>query len=124
MKLISNSILRQVSIKTAAFLFMASIHHVALADDTAELKDTIKMDSKVAELKSTDANEIEAAGEQFKYLDANRDGKISLKEAVKNKALANQFDDTDVNHDGMISTDEYISFQASLPASPVAITNQ
>ncbi len=46
----------------------------------------------------------------FKALDGDSDGKISLKEAVKNPALAEQFNKTDVNKDGAITVDEYAMF--------------
>jgi len=46
----------------------------------------------------------------FKALDGDSDGKISLKEAVKNPALVEQFNKTDVNKDGAITVDEYAMF--------------
>lgn len=75
--------------------------------------------SAFAENKTVDAKKIESAAAKtvdadFKKLDANTDGKISLKEAVKDKALANVFDMTDADHDGMISTDEYVIYKSAL----------
>ena len=74
---------------------------------------------KLAEVKSTDAKTADALTKapndsDFKRLDSNGDGKLSLKEAVKDKALATQFDATDVNHDGMIAADEYAAYKATL----------
>ena len=74
---------------------------------------------KLAEVKSTDAKTADAltkapTDSDFKRLDSNGDGKLSLKEAVKDKALAAQFDAIDVNHDGMIALDEYAAYKATL----------
>lgn len=49
----------------------------------------------------------------FKALDTNDDGKISLQEAVKETALATQFNKTDVNHDGAITADEYALYAST-----------
>jgi hypothetical protein len=46
----------------------------------------------------------------FKSLDIDADGKITLKEAIKDMALANKFNETDVNHDGVITVDEYAMY--------------
>ena len=72
-----------------------------------------------AENKTVDSKNVaSAAGKttdtDFKKLDANADGKISLKEAVKDKALANVFDVADADHDGMVSTDEYMNYKSAL----------
>lgn len=130
MKLNSISIIRTISTSIIALLFMAGINNPAMADNAAALKDSIKTSSKVAEAKTTDMKEIDSlakapADDDFKKLDANKDGKISLKEAVKDKALAGSFDATDANHDGMVSSDEYASYKAasavkSTEAAPAA----
>lgn len=113
----------KVSTTAIALLFMAGISNVALADSAT----TAKTDGKVAEAKSTDTKEIDTgakapADEHFKMLDANKDGKISLKEAVKDKALSGQFDAIDTNRDGMISAEEYASAKAASPL-PTAETS-
>jgi hypothetical protein len=118
MKLNSNFIIRPVLSSIIALLFMAGLNNLAIADNAAALKDAIKTDTKVAEAKTTDAKGMDSlakapAEDDFKKLDANKDGKISLKEAVKDKALASSFDATDANHDGMISTDEYASYKSA-----------
>lgn len=56
----------------------------------------------------------------FKTLDVDADGKISLKEAVKDRALAEKFNATDVNHDGAITVDEYALY-ASTNEEPTAV---
>ena len=56
------------------------------------------------------------ADADFKKLDVNGDHKISLKEAVKDKALASNFDATDANKDGSISAEEYASYKAAIQA--------
>lgn len=133
MKLNPNSIIRPISASVVALLLMAGLNNLAMADNAAALKDSIKTSSKVAEAKVAAANETGSsakatADEDFKKLDTNKDGKVSLKEAVKDKALASQFDATDVNHDGMVSADEYLSFKAASAAkisetAPAATTN-
>ena len=50
----------------------------------------------------------------FKKLDVNGDKKVSLKEAIKDKALATNFDVTDANKDGNITPDEYASYKTSM----------
>jgi hypothetical protein len=109
MKVNSNQIIIKASTTAIALLLMAGIHNVALADNTT----AVKTDGKVAEAAPADEN--------FKALDANKDGKISLKEAVKDKALSGQFDTIDANHDGMISAEEYASAKTAAP-TPTAET--
>ena len=133
MNLNPNSIIRPISASVVALLLMAGLNNLAMADNAAALKDAIKTDNKVAEAKvaatsETDLSAKAPADEDFKKLDANKDGKVSLKEAVKDKALASQFDATDINHDGMVSADEYLSFKAASAAkitetAPAATTN-
>jgi EF hand len=63
----------------------------------------------------------------FKKLDVNADNKVSLKEAVKDKALATNFDMTDANKDGNITHDEYASYKAAvkgIDTTPAATTTQ
>ena len=50
----------------------------------------------------------------FKALDGDSDGKISLKEAIKNPVLAEQFNKTDVNKDGAITAEEYAMFSSKV----------
>ncbi|MDZ4142106.1 MAG: EF-hand domain-containing protein [Methylotenera sp.] len=115
MKFNTNSIIRPVTAGVVATFLFAGLSNVAFADNKAAFKDAIK----VAEAKTTDMKEIDSSAKtpadgDFKKLDANKDGKISLKEAVKDKALTTQFDAADVNHDGMVSTDEYTIYKAGL----------
>lgn len=133
MKFNPNSIIHPISASAAALLLMTGLNNLAWAGNAAALKDPIKTSSKVAEAKVAAANETVSsakatADEDFKKLDANNDGKVSLKEAVKDKTLASQFDATDVNHDGMISAEEYLSLRAVSAAkitetAPAATTN-
>jgi len=71
-------------------------------------------DNKAADSKKIEAAASKTADADFKKLDANTDGKISLKEAVKDKSLANVFDMTDADHDGMVSADEYVNYKSAL----------
>ena len=116
----------KTSTTTIALLLMAGMHNIALADNATALKDAIKTDGTVAEVKSTEMKEIDSgkkspADEQFSMLDANKDGKISLKESAKDKSLAAQFDVIDANRDGMVSAEEYASAKsASSSVSPTS----
>lgn len=73
-------------------------------------------DAKPSEVRIPEVITKAPVDPDFKKLDANSDGRISLKEAVKDRNLAFQFDATDANHDGMISADEYAGYKASLSA--------
>ena len=133
MKLNPNSIIRPISVSIAGLLLVSGLNNLAMADNSAALKDSIKTKINVAEVKVAATNETDLstkapADEDFKKLDANKDGKISLKEAVKDKALATQFDAADINHDGMVSTDEYTSYKSASAAKvtetpPATTTN-
>lgn len=67
-----------------------------------------------AESKIKDVAVEAPADADFKKLDMNGDKKLSLKEAVKDKALASSFDVTDMNKDGSITADEYASYKAAM----------
>lgn len=133
MKFNSNSIIRPVTSGVIATFLLVGLSNLAFADNSAALKDAIKTDIKVAETKNIEMKEADVsikapADEDFKKLDANKDSKVSLKEAVKDKTLAAQFDATDANHDGMISTDEFASYKANVAlkatdSAPVAPVN-
>ncbi len=69
---------------------------------------------KAADAKKVDLAAVKTADADFKKLDTNADGKISLKEAVKDKALASVFDVTDADHDGMLTTGEYVNYKSAL----------
>ena len=71
----------------------------------------VMADSKTKEM----ASEAPADAD-FKKLDVNNDHKISLKEAVKDKALASNFDVSDANKDGSISTEEYAGYKSAIQA--------
>ena len=53
------------------------------------------------------------ADADFTKLDVNADGKVSLKESVKDKSLSSSFDVVDANKDGSIAGDEYASYKAA-----------
>ncbi|MFM9836512.1 MAG: EF-hand domain-containing protein [Methylophilaceae bacterium] len=113
-------------------LFMAGLITPAFAE-TKSVANEGKI--KLAEVKATEAKPADAMTKapvdaDFKRLDGNGDGKLSLKEAVKDRALAMQFDATDVNHDGMIAADEYAAYKATLvsktttePSAVTPVTN-
>jgi Ca2+-binding EF-hand superfamily protein len=91
----------------AALTLIASLSLISLAVPYA------MADSKIKEMVTETPVDMD-----FKKLDINSDKKLSLKEAVKDKALANRFDATDINKDGAITPDEYASYKAaSMPAN-------
>ena len=49
----------------------------------------------------------------FAKLDSNHNGKISLKEAAKDKGLTASFDAVDANKDGSISSSEFSAFKVA-----------
>lgn len=106
-------------------LLFAGISTPVLADSKSAVKDEMK----AGEIKPADAMTKAPTDADFKRLDNNGDSKISLKEAVKDKALAAQFDATDVNHDGMISADEYANYKTASaikgtePSAVTPVTN-
>ena len=111
-----------------AALFIAGLSTPAIAETTSSDK------AKPAEIKAADTKAVDAMTKaptdaDFKRLDGNGDGKLSLKEAVKDKALATQFDATDMNHDGMIAADEYANYKTASavkgtePSAVTPVTN-
>jgi ABC-type Na+ efflux pump permease subunit len=99
---LSSNSMRLIAAGTIGLFLSSGLITPAFAEVKAT--DTKKVDS--AAVKTTDAD--------FKKLDANADGKISLKEAVKDKALVNVFNVTDTNQDGMLTTDENINYKSAL----------
>ena len=89
----------------AAVLLISSLSLVSLSVPYA------MADSKTKEM-ATEA----PADADFKKLDVNSDHKISLKEAIKDKALAANFDATDANKDGSISAEEYAGYKSAMQA--------
>lgn len=119
----TNSIIHPVTAGIIATFLLAGLSNVAFADNKTAFKDAIKVaEAKTSELKEIDSSAKTPAEGDFKKLDANKDGKISLKEAVKDKALTTQFDATDANHDGMVSTDEYTIYKAASATNPTGGT--
>jgi len=119
--ILSNRTIHYIVIVSLLPYLLAGISTSAHADNKSALKDAIGADGKVSEVKAGEIKPADApevitkapADTDFKKLDGNGDGKISLKEAVKDKVLATQFDTTDVNHDGMIAADEYANYKTA-----------
>src|SRR3990167_3746215 len=112
MKFNSTVIIRPITSSIIAALMLSGLSVSAMADNKAALKSAIGNNIKIAaETKTTDIKVAKSsaapANEDFKKLDLNQDGEISLKEAVKDKTLAGIFDAVDANHDGTISADEH-----------------
>ena len=124
----SRKIISPILAGMVSTLFIAGLSTPAFADSkSATSEGKIKMaEVKATEAKPADVMTKAPVDPDFKRLDGNADGKLSLKEAVKDKSLATQFDATDANHDGMISADEYANYKATLLSkgteAPSAIT--
>ncbi len=114
----SRKIISPVSIMIVSALAIASLSESAFADSNSKSaisEGKIRMaEAKTTEAKPADTMTKAPADADFKRLDGNGDGKLSLKEAVKDKALATSFDAADGNHDGMIATDEYAAYKTTL----------
>jgi len=67
----------------------------------------------IREAKETAVIAKAPTNKDFKALDTNNDGKISIQEAVKETVFATQFNATDVNHDRVITADEYALYATS-----------
>jgi hypothetical protein len=137
----SNKTINYILIVTILPYLIAGLSTSAHADNKSALKDAIGLDDKVkvsevktGEIKAADTKPADAMSKapgdlDFKRLDGNGDGKLSLKEAVKDKALAAQFDTIDVNHDGMIEMDEYANYKSAPtakttdPSAATPVTN-
>lgn len=124
------SFIRPVSASFVSLLLTIGLNNVAMADNSAALKDAIPTNNTLAEAQvaATTEAEVSASGEaDFKKLDANKDGRISLKEAVKDKSLTTYFDAADMNRDGMVSADEYTNYKSAASATgienPASSTN-
>ena len=134
--ILSNKTVIYIVIVTLLPYLIAGLSTPAHADNRSALKDAISLEDKVkvsevktGEIKAAEATSKTPVDPDFKRLDGNGDGKLSLKEAVKDKALAAQFDATDSNHDGMISVDEYANYKtaptakAAEPSAGTPVTN-
>jgi Ca2+-binding EF-hand superfamily protein len=124
----SRKIIKPILTGIVSTLFITGFSTSVFAETkSAANEGKIKLaDVKPTEAKTADAIAKAPTDSDFKRLDSNGDGKLSLKEAVKDKALASQFDAVDVNHDGMIAADEYAAYKATLvskgTSEPSAVT--
>jgi len=115
----SNKTINTIVVVALLPYLLAALSSPAHADNKNALKDAIgtteekTSEVKTGEIKPADAMTKAPTDNDFKKLDGNSDGKISLKEAVKDRTLATQFDATDVNHDGMIAADEYANYKTA-----------
>ncbi len=87
--------------KTLNTLAIAAFLTCGLAAQSAMAE--IKVHTKVAAATQSDP--------EFAKLDTNGNGKISLKEAAKDKSLTASFDAVDANKDGNVSGDEFTAFK-------------
>ncbi|MDO9150763.1 MAG: EF-hand domain-containing protein [Methylotenera sp.] len=122
MKFNSNVITHPISSSILAALLLSSLSMTAFADNKAALKSAVGDDTNIVAENRTPAaigaeSPAKPADVTFKKLDMNQDGKLTSKEAVKDKTLSSNFDAVDVNRDGAISIDEYIAFSTSLPST-------
>ena len=98
--------------KKSVAIFFSGLVIIGLSTSTfAASKDIVTGDIREAKEKAVIAKA--PTDKDFKALDTNNDGKISIQEAVKDTALATQFNATDVNHDGVITADEYALYAST-----------
>lgn len=98
------------SIRT--FSLMLAGASVFLAVTTLSTNAVAAVEEKVEAVKSFEAAEMTKVptDANFKQLDENSDGKISLQEAAKDKGLFKTFESADANEDGSITSDEYAKY--------------
>lgn len=94
---------------------------VAIASFATLLLSGMAAQTAMAETKADNKVVVAAASAdpEFAKLDANGNGKISLKEAAKDKSLASAFDAIDANKDGDITAEEYAAYKATSTAPAV-----
>lgn len=119
MKFNSNTITHPITTSVIAAFVFSVLSVSAMADNKAALESAVG-NIKVAESSAAAPAAAIPADEDFKKLDQNQDGKVSLKEAVKDKLLSGNFDLVDANHDGAISTDEHAAYKVSTSAKTSA----
>lgn len=56
-------------------------------------------------------------GTDMTTLDSDQDGKVSKKEAGKNKELSKKFESLDINKDGKLDSGEFSLFEGAAPAT-------
>jgi len=120
MKFNSNTITHPITTSVIAAFVFSVLSVSAMADNKAALESAVGNNIKVAESSAAVPTAAIPADEDFKKLDQNQDGKVSLKEAVKDKLLSGNFDLVDANHDGAISTDEHAAYKVSTSAKTSA----
>ena len=111
MRFNSNTITRPITTSIIAAFLFSGLSVSAMADNKAALESAVGSNIKVAE--SSAAVAATPANDDFKKLDLNQDGKVSLKESVKDKVLSGNFDLVDADHDGAVSIEEYASYKSS-----------
>jgi biopolymer transport protein ExbD len=105
----SNLMLKTVVLSTLSALFFYGASAQA-AESQVIAKDAATKDMKAP------------ADADFTKLDVNADGKVSLKESVKDKSLAGSFDAVDANKDGSVTADEYAGYKAAKSMDSAAPT--
>ncbi|MDD2833262.1 MAG: hypothetical protein PHD12_04550 [Methylotenera sp.] len=125
MKFHSNAIAHPITSSIATALLLSSLSITAFADSKVALepaKDKVVLiaENSIPDIKLAEASKLPAE-DVFKKLDTNQDGKLSAKEAAKDKLLSSNYDAADANHDGAVTIDEYIAF--NIPATSTSSTN-
>ena len=93
---------------TAAAALIASVAHAETANTTPPSTATaVSAASTTATANPAPKYAAQDVDRVFKYLDTNRDGKISREEAAAFKNIASHFDGADVNKDNFLTHDEF-----------------
>lgn len=93
---------------TAAAALIASVAHAETANTTPPPTATaVSAASTTATANPAPKYAAQDVDRVFKYLDTNRDGKISREEAAAFKNIASHFDGADVNKDSFLTHNEF-----------------
>ncbi|MGZ8271587.1 MAG: hypothetical protein ACXW1T_10240 [Methylophilus sp.] len=120
---LNSAFIKNLAISTITMTALTAFSTLTFADNREALKDAIGFSVKMADAKPAEKIDIpkpptsktnEIINAEFKKLDADKNEKLSLKEAAKDESLLKQFNEVDINHDSVLSADEYTYYKMAL----------
>jgi hypothetical protein len=120
---LNSAFIKNLAISTITMTALTAFSTLTFADNREALKDAIGFSVKMADAKPVEKIDIpkpttskstEIINAEFKKLDADKNEKLSLKEAAKDELLVKQFNEVDINHDSVLSADEYAYYKMAL----------